>query len=102
MQPPELAHRLHRACLHQAATRLAIRHNDNAAWVQDFGRFRHEPNTAEGNYIAGKLARLSRQFQAVAYHVGQFLNLRLLVMVRQQNRPALVLQFQNLFRDGSS
>ena len=54
------------------------------------------------NVTACPLAGLSREFQAVANHIGQFLNLRFLVVMRQQNCPALLLQFQNLFRDGSS
>ena len=49
-----------------------------------------------------ELARLARELEAVADHVGKFLNLRFLVMMRQQNRTALLLQFQNLIGDGSS
>ena len=93
---PEFAHRLHRAGLHQAAARLAIRHYHDPAGIQRFGRFRHEPHAAERDYVAFALARLASQFEAVADHVGEFLNLGHLVVVRQQNRPALLLKLQDL------
>ena len=44
-------------------------------------------------------AGLAGQFQAVADNVGQFLNLGFLIMMRQQNRAALALQFENFFGD---
>ena len=101
MLAPEFADRLHRAALHQAATRLAIGHHHDALRIQDLGRFGHEPDAAERDHVALELARLARQFQAVADHVGQFLNLGFLVVVRQQNRPALLFQFQDFVGDGS-
>ena len=101
MLAAELAHRFDRAALHQAATGLAIGHHDGAGRVQHLGGFRHEPDAAEGDHVAREIARLAGQFQAVADDVGQFLNLRFLVMMRQQNRAALLLQFQNLVGDGS-
>src|ERR1039457_2202627 len=58
------------------------------------------PDPAERDHVAGEFPRLARQLQAVADHVGQFLYRRFLVMMRQQNRPALLLQFQNLVRNG--
>ena len=64
--------------------------------IQHLGRLRHEPDAAEGDHVALELARLAGQFQAVAHHVGQFLNLRLLVVMRQQDGLALLLQLQNL------
>ncbi len=101
MLPAELAHRFDRAALHQAATGLAVRHHDGAGRVQHFGGFRHEPDAAKRDHIARELARLAGQFQAVADDVGQFLDFRFLIMMRQQNRTALLFQFQNLFGDGS-
>ena len=102
MEPAELADGLHRATIDEAATGLAIGHYDDSSRVQHLGGFGHEPDAAEGDDIAREVAGLARQFQAVADHVSQFLNLRYLVMMGQQNRPALMLQFQDLVRDGKS
>ncbi len=88
---PELAYRFHRTALHQAAARVPIRYHHNAARVQYLRGLRHEPDAAKRNHIAFEVAGLARELQAIAHHVGKLLNIGLLVMVRQQNRTALLL-----------
>ena len=56
--------------------------------IEHLGGFGHEPHAAECDHIAFEVARLARQFQAVAHGVGKLLDLRLLVVVRQQDRLA--------------
>ena len=89
MLAPEFAHRLDRAAFHQAATGVAIGHHHDAVGIQHLGGLGHEPDAAERDHVALEIARLAGQLQAVADHVGQFLNLGFLVVVRQQNRAAL-------------
>ena len=89
MPAAELAHGFDGAGFHEAATGLAIGHHDGAGRVQHLGGFRHEPDAAEGDHVAGELAGLAGEFEAVADHVGQFLNLGFLVMMRQEDGAAL-------------
>ena len=57
--------------------------------IQNLGRLGHEPDAAEGDDVAVEFLRLARQFQAVADGVGQFLDFGFLIMMRQDDRPAL-------------
>ena len=68
--------------------------------IQHLGGLGHEPDAAEGDHVALEIAGLAGQLQAVADHVGQFLNLGLLVVVRQQNGLPLLLQVQDFVGDG--
>ena len=61
-------------------------------------RVRHEER--EIRAIAFGLARFTGQFQTVADHVGKFLNLGILIVVREQNGAAVSLEIENFFREG--
>src|SRR2546425_13063020 len=74
MHPAVGAYGLHRTAFHQAATRLAVRHDYNAVRIEDLGRFGHEPYAAESDDVAIKFARLPRQLQAVAHPIGKLLD----------------------------
>ena len=73
--------------LHQAATGVLIRYHDNPFRIQDFCRLSHEPDAAECDDIAFQIPGLPRKLQAVTDDIGDFLNLRFLVMMRQDDRP---------------
>jgi hypothetical protein len=95
-------HRLYGATFDEAAACLAVRNHYDLAGIEDTGDFRHEPHAGKGDYVTLELARLARQLQAVTHHVGQFLNLRFLVMVREQNGPARLLQVDNFIRNAGN
>ena len=46
-----------------------------------------------------RLASLAGQLKAVPHHIGQFLNLGILIVVREQNGPTLTFEVENFFRD---
>ena len=91
---------LDRAAFNQTAAGVLIGHDDDARRIQDLRCLRHEPDAAERDDIAFGLARLAGQFQAVADHVGKFLNLGILIMMREQNGAAIALEIENFFREG--
>ena len=96
---PELAHRLDRAAIHQAATGAAVGDHDHAVGIERLGGFGHEPHAAKGDHVAFEITGLARQLQAVADDVGQLLDLGFLVVMRQQDGVAALFQFQDLFGD---
>jgi len=97
---PELAHRLHRTAIHQAARCSAVGDHHDAAGVHHFGGFGHEPHAAKGDRVAREIPGLARQLQAVTHDIGQLLNLGRLVVVGEHNRLALFFQVQDLIGDG--
>src|SRR5207237_6954678 len=99
--PPVVANRLDRTALHQAAASLFVGNDDNPRGIQNFGGFRHEPHAAERDDVAFGFARLAGEFEAVAHEVGEFLNLGFLVMVREQDSPALMFEVENFFSDSA-
>ena len=46
-------------------------------------------------------SRFAGKFQTVADKIGQFLNLGVLIVVREQNRAAIALQIENFFSDSA-
>ena len=48
------------------------------------------------------LAGLAGQFETIPDHVRQFLNLRFLIMVSEENRAAITLEFEDFLRDGDA
>jgi hypothetical protein len=95
----EFAYRLDRATHDKTAAGVLVRHDYNPRRIQHFGRLRHEPNTAERNDIAFGFTGFACQLETVADHVRKFLDLGVLVVVRQQNGTAVALELENFFRD---
>ncbi len=96
----EVANLLRRTAIHQAASGFAVRNHHDALRVQDLGRLRHEPDAAERQDVALELLRLPRELQAVPHRVGNLLDFRFLVMMRQDHCLAVLFEVQDLFRDG--
>ena len=59
-------------------------------WRQDLGGFRHEVHAAKDDDICIGFRRLAGQRQGIAGVVGNVLNLRDLVIMRQNHRIALL------------
>ena len=94
--PTVLADVFRFAAVHQTATRFPVRRHHDSGWVQNLSRLRHEPDTAECNDVSLILQGLPRQFQTVAHNIGNLLDLRLLVVVSQQDGAALALKIEDL------
>ena len=90
---PEL---VRRARIFKTASRIQIRQNHDFFRAEDLGRIRHELHTAKRDDIGIGGRRLARQFQRIAHEIGQILNFRLLVVMRQNDRVAFLAQAVNL------
>ena len=64
--------------------------------IQNLGRFGHEQHAGKDNHVRLGGRGLLRELQAVAHKIRQVLNLRLLVIVRQDHGIHLALQPRNL------
>ena len=59
---------------------------------QDLRRLGHEAHPAEGDHLGVGRRRLARQIEAVADEIGEVLDRRLLVIMREDDRVALLLE----------
>jgi len=89
MRPPVSPHLRGRAGLHQAAACFTVRHDDDFLGAEHLSRLGHKPDAAKCNDLAIHLTGFAGQLEAVTYRIGQVLNLRLLVVVRQDDGMAL-------------
>ena len=81
-----------RAAVLEAASGVHVGQDDGLLRREDFRRLRHEANAAEGDHLGVGLRRLARQIEAVADEVREVLDLRLLVIMREDHRVALAFQ----------
>ena len=79
----------------QRAPCLLIRQHDDLVGVQDFGRFGHEMNPTEHDDIGWRCGRLLRQPERIAHVIGDLLDFRDLVIVREDDRVELLLERKN-------
>lgn len=63
----------------------AIRQQHHFGWREDCRGFRHEMHAAENNDLSFGFGRLAAQPQGVAHEIGNVLNLRALVVVREDD-----------------
>ncbi len=80
------------ATVGERAARREVGHDDRAGRVQDLRGLRHEVDAAEHDHVALDLLGDLREGERVADEVGQVLDLRLLVVVREDHRVALFLE----------
>src|SRR5436309_847792 len=88
------------AALDQAATGLQIWEHDGPGRIQYLRGFRHEQHAAEGDHLAVESLSLTRQLETVAHGIGQLLDLRLLIMMGQNDRVTVFFDLQNFVRNG--
>ena len=81
-----------RAAVLEAAAGVHVGQDDDLFGRQDLRRLGHEADAAEGDHVGVGRRRLARQIEAVADEVGEVLDLRLLVIMREDHGVALVLQ----------
>ena len=83
---------LRRARILEAAPGIHVGQYDDFLGRKDLGRVGHELHAAKGNHVGVRVRRHLRQLQAVAHEIGKILNLRLLIIVRQDDGIALFAQ----------
>jgi hypothetical protein len=54
------------SCPPGTAPGVGVGHHHDPVRVENLGRLGHEPDAAEGDHVALEIARLAREFQAVA------------------------------------
>ena len=94
------AHLLRGAAIDQAASGIQIGQHHGPRGVQDFRGFGHEHHAAKRDNVAFKVARSAGQLQAVADRIRELLNFGILVVMRQNDGAALLLQLQYFVDDG--
>ncbi len=102
MLPAVGADGLDGAAFHQAAARQAVRNHHDAVGIDDLGRLRHEPHAAKCNHVALEFAGLARQLETVADAIGQLLDFRILIVMRQQDGLAVALELQDFVGERGS
>ena len=68
--PPPGLELIHVATLHQAASGFAVGDDDGPLRIENLRCLGHEPNAAESDHVAFKVACFASQFQAVADGIG--------------------------------
>ena len=91
-----MAELIGRAAVGERAAGRQIGQHDGALGVQDLGHLGHEVHAAERDHVGVGLLRGAREAEAVADVIGEVLDLRLLVVVRQDDGVALLLQALDL------
>ena len=81
---------LGRAAVLQAAAGVHVGQHDDLVGRQDLGGLGHEADAAEGDHVGVGRRRLARQIEAVADEIGEVLDLGLLVIMREDDRVALL------------
>ncbi len=88
----EFLERVGRAAIGERAARAEVGHDHDPVRVQDLRGLGHEVDAAERDHVAVDLRRGLRERERVAHEVGEVLDLRLLVIVREQDRVARFLE----------
>lgn len=96
LERPQLLRRDH---IRHGASRLGIRQKNRFLGRQDFRRFGHEVNPAENDDIGVSLRRLHAQSQGISHKIPNILHFRQLVIVDQDDRIALLLEFFDLLNN---
>ena len=81
-----------RAAVLEAAAGVHVGQDHDLLGRQDLRRLGHEADAAEGDHVGIGRRRLARQIEAVADEIGEVLDLRLLVIMREDHGVALALQ----------
>ena len=79
-----------RAAVFEAAAGVHVGQDDDLFGRQDLGGLGHEAHAAKGDHLGVGRRRLARQIEAVADEIGEVLDLRLLVIMREDDRVALL------------
>ena len=91
---------LGRAGIGERAARFEVRQHHGLVGAEDLGRLRHEVDAEEEDHVLVLgLLRLLGQHEGVPKDVGDVLQVRLLVVVRQDDRVALVLEPLDLLEE---
>ena len=85
-----------RAAVLEAAAGVHVGQDDDLFGRQDLRRLGHEAHAAEGDDVGVGRRGLARQIEAVADEIGEVLDLRLLVIMGEDDRVALLLQPRDL------
>ena len=85
-----------RAAVLEAAAGVHVGQDDDLFGRQDLRRLGHEAHAAKGDHLGVGRRRLARQIEAVADEIGEVLDLRLLVIMREDDRVALLLEARDL------
>ena len=80
----------------QATARLEVRQQHFFVGRQHFGRFGHKMHTREDDDIGIRFGSLLAQAEAVAYIIRDILNIRILIIMRQNDSIFLLLETLNL------
>ena len=89
---PILRHRFRRRHVRHGTAGMRIGMQHDGLRRKGLSRLRHEPDAAEDDHGSMTLRRLARKFQRVADEIGDVLDLRPGIIMRQDQR--LVLRFQ--------
>src|ERR1044072_1333631 len=92
----ELFNKRRRATIAQGRTRLQIRDHNLFSGVEDLGCFSHEMHTRKNDHVCTGLFGLLSQAQTIADIVGYILDIRFLVVMRQQNSILFLFEPFNL------
>ena len=90
---------LRRAGVLKAASRIHVGQHDDLLRAEYFRRVGHEFDPAKGNHLGIGRRCFLRQFKAVADIIGEILNLGPLVIVREDDRVALLLDPRDFGED---
>ena len=85
-----------RAGVFKAAPRVHVRQDDDLLRAEDLGGIGHELHAAKGDDIGARFGGLAAQLQTVTDKIGEVLDFRLLVIVRQDHRIAFFTQAVDL------
>src|ERR1019366_3686170 len=88
----KLPEQMCRAAIGQRTACIQVREQDKLAWIQNLGRLGHEQHSGKDDYIRLGCRGLLGELQAVAYKIRQVLNLRILVIMRQDDGIHLALE----------
>ena len=85
-----------RAAVLERAAGVHVGQDDDLFRRQDLRRLGHETHAAKGDDLGVGGGRLARQVEAVADEIGEVLDFRLLVIMGEDDRVALLLQARDL------
>ncbi len=81
-----------RAAVLQAAAGIHVGQHDDFLRAEDLGGVGHELDPAKGDHIGIGFGRHLAQLERIADKIGQVLDLRALIIMRQDHRVALLAQ----------
>src|ERR1700754_2554343 len=85
-----------RCRISQRTTRFQIRQHDLLRGIEYFGSLRHKMHTCKNDQVRGCLFRLLSQTQTIPKIIGNILDIRPLVIMREDDRILFLLQFLDL------